>query len=191
MKIEFDCQRCQSTLRVDPENGGKPVRCPVCGSVAVAPLGAAAESAPPPSVVSLKPEPFIIRDDSPPPDSSSWRSLSPAGEPGRPPIVDPWQSPAQPPRPSPIRQPRPGGPNDGYWTFAMVVGIMALVLHVTVCGCGTMLSGPLAIAGLVAAYNSSSANRRTPLMINGIALTISLVLGALFALGTMLAGVMD
>lgn len=56
----------------------------------------------------------------------------------------------------------------------MVVGILALVLHVTVCGCGTIVSGPLSIAGLIAAYNSSSANRRAPIVINWIALAISL-----------------
>jgi hypothetical protein len=178
MKTEFDCPRCQSTLRVDAENGGKPVRCPVCGNVAIAPLADSPVETPDP-VVSLKPEPLVIKDDEPVREAGSWRSLDPQGDPGNKPAVDPWLPPARPVRPSPIRPQPTGGPNDGYWTFAMVAGILALVLHVSVCGCGTVISAPLSLAGLIAAYNSTSANRRAPIMINWIALAISLAGGAL------------
>jgi ribosomal protein S27E len=185
MKIEFECQRCRSTLRVDDSHRGKPVRCPVCGNVEIAPLAGAADSSPPP-VVSLKPEPFLIRDDEPAIDAGKWRTLSPAEERQEPVAPDPWRPPVQPIRPAPVSG---SGKNDGYWVFAMVVGILALVLHVSVCGCGSVPAFPLSLMGLIAAWNSTSPNRRAPIIVNLVAMGISLLWLVLAVLGGLLGAV--
>lgn len=58
--------------------------------------------------------------------------------------------------------------------MSLVCGIVALVLHLTFCGCGSFLAAPVAVLGLSAALFARGG--RLPLVVlNGLALLICAV----------------
>ncbi len=167
MKIEVECERCQSILRLDRSHAGKHVRCPVCGSTSPVP----AEPQPARPVKPIDPvnqgpggpyERTDVWSSELPDDRSSRRGSEPA-----------YQEPSEGyQRFQQQRQFRPFAANNtnAYGVLSLGIGVLAFVMAFS-CVC---ISPLLAIVGAIIALKANGQIRMVGLFVNFAAFVVGL-----------------